>query len=109
MTPKSSFIEKDGEVLVTLQVCVKNDEAVDITKRTPISCILILSLDQGRDYFIVVDAAYVPPILLKDDNTRVRTHSLVENPGEDNEKWLIDFVSDHHILFSNIYLSRLGG
>jgi len=91
VTPKSSFIEIGGEVLVTLQACVKNEEAMKIKTRTSISCILILSLDQGRDYFIVVTATYMPPTLATNDSTNEPAKLLATNPGEDNEQWLIDF------------------
>lgn len=91
MTPKSSFIEIGDEKLVTLQACVKNEEAKNIKTRTKISCILVLSLDQGRDYFIVVTATYMPPTITV-DGTNTPAKLLAENPGEDNEQWLIDFV-----------------
>jgi len=87
VTPKSSFIEIDAEILITIQACVKNEEVLKIKSRTPISCALVLSLDGGRDYFILVDAIFVPGSLPHNGTEPNKT----TNPDDDDEKWLIDF------------------
>ncbi|KAI6182470.1 IPPc domain-containing protein [Aphelenchoides bicaudatus] len=90
-TPNSSFIERGDEVVVTLQACVNNEEAIKIKERTNIACILILSLDQGRDYFIVVNATYVPPNLSTSGGSNSIANLTLNKPNDDNEDWLIDF------------------
>jgi hypothetical protein len=87
MTPKSSLIELGGDVLVTLQACVKNEEALMITNLTPIECILVLSLYGGRHHFITVNAKYAPPAI----TSNIRPNST--KPDEDSETWIINFVS----------------
>uniref|UniRef100_A0AC34RRQ0 Inositol polyphosphate-related phosphatase domain-containing protein n=1 Tax=Panagrolaimus sp. JU765 TaxID=591449 RepID=A0AC34RRQ0_9BILA len=62
ITPKSSYIATGEEIEITLQVNVGDEEARVISKpgasQANLTCILIIKLDQGRDYFVVVDATY---------------------------------------------------
>uniref|UniRef100_A0A7E4W1F0 IPPc domain-containing protein n=1 Tax=Panagrellus redivivus TaxID=6233 RepID=A0A7E4W1F0_PANRE len=62
ITPKSSYIPVGGVVEVTLQVLVSDAEArllsVPGKAQIDLNCILIIRLDQGRDYFVVVDGKY---------------------------------------------------
>ncbi|KAH7728464.1 endonuclease/Exonuclease/phosphatase [Aphelenchoides avenae] len=60
VTPKSSFLEIGAEVEITLQVVVDNEQAWALSdgKKTDLSCILIVRLDHGCDYFIVASANY---------------------------------------------------
>ncbi|KAI6202971.1 IPPc domain-containing protein [Aphelenchoides besseyi] len=78
MTPNSSFLDVDAEVTVTLQVCVNKPEAAGINAEVPLGCILVIRLDKGRDYFVVVSAKY--------SNTTPPTTS-----NGDDEEWLINF------------------
>ncbi|KAI6233008.1 IPPc domain-containing protein [Aphelenchoides fujianensis] len=68
-----------------LLVCVKNPEAAKVTERVQLSCILVIRLDKGRDYFVVVSALYEPPSF---------GHPAPPPSNDDDEadeKWLIDF------------------
>uniref|UniRef100_A0A914D6R9 BSD domain-containing protein n=1 Tax=Acrobeloides nanus TaxID=290746 RepID=A0A914D6R9_9BILA len=60
ITPKSSFIEVGAQIDITLQVVVDNEQAWKITdgSSSELMCILVLGLDQGRDYFVIVQANY---------------------------------------------------
>ncbi|KAE9555262.1 hypothetical protein FO519_001513 [Halicephalobus sp. NKZ332] len=62
ITPKSSYIATGDEIQVSLQVLVGDEEARIISKpgisKIELNCILIIRLDQGRDYFVVVEAQY---------------------------------------------------
>uniref|UniRef100_A0AC34EZC5 Inositol polyphosphate-related phosphatase domain-containing protein n=1 Tax=Panagrolaimus sp. ES5 TaxID=591445 RepID=A0AC34EZC5_9BILA len=62
ITPKSSYIEAGADVEINLQVLVSDEEARKISipgkSEFALTCILIISLDQGRDYFVVCEARY---------------------------------------------------
>uniref|UniRef100_A0A914P0L3 Inositol polyphosphate-related phosphatase domain-containing protein n=1 Tax=Panagrolaimus davidi TaxID=227884 RepID=A0A914P0L3_9BILA len=62
ITPKSSYIEAGADVEINFQVLVSDEEARKISipgkSELPLMCILIIRLDQGRDYFVVCDAKY---------------------------------------------------
>lgn len=62
ITPKSSYIAMGEDVQISLQVSVGDEEARIISKpgisKAQLNCILIIRLDQGRDYFVVVEAEY---------------------------------------------------
>ncbi|CAD5206506.1 unnamed protein product [Bursaphelenchus okinawaensis] len=88
LTPKSSFIDVDDEVEVTLQVVVDNEEAWKIDKRTELNCILVIRLDKGRDYFLVVNAVYEPSCF------GVALESLLGKGIQKKEELLIDFSDD---------------
>ncbi|CAD5209359.1 unnamed protein product [Bursaphelenchus xylophilus] len=86
LTPKSSFIDVEDSVEVTLQVVVDNEEAWKIDAKTELSCILVIRLDKGRDYFLVVNAVYQPSCFGANLETL-----LGRTPQEKKEELLIDF------------------
>jgi len=62
ITPKSSYIGTGEDIQVSLQVLVGDEEARIISRpgkaKVLLNCILVIRLDQGRDYFVVVEAEY---------------------------------------------------
>uniref|UniRef100_A0A914XV84 OCRL-1/2 ASH domain-containing protein n=1 Tax=Panagrolaimus superbus TaxID=310955 RepID=A0A914XV84_9BILA len=62
ITPQSSYIEAGADVEINFQVLVSDEEAHKISipgkSEFALTCILIISLDQGRDYFVVCEAKY---------------------------------------------------
>lgn len=84
VTPNSSFIDVDTDISITLEVRVKNNEAQQVQKATSLSCILVIRLDGGRDYFLVVSATYVPP--------KVSGEPIAQSADMNNADWLIRFV-----------------
>uniref|UniRef100_A0A915DMG6 Inositol polyphosphate-related phosphatase domain-containing protein n=1 Tax=Ditylenchus dipsaci TaxID=166011 RepID=A0A915DMG6_9BILA len=79
VTPKSSFLEVGAEVEVTIQVVVDDEK---VRPNIELSCILVIRLDQGRDYFVVVNAQY--------NGIQKETESeKIVNDASKND-WLID-------------------
>ena len=119
VTPNNSFIDVDSDVSITLEVRVKNAEAQRVQKSTALSCILVIKLDGGRDYFLVVSATYVPPSVSGELNhqreqqpqqqqqrqqqqplqqqqlqqQQLQQQSQQQSKLMNNEDWLIKFVS----------------
>lgn len=59
ITPKSSFLDVGTTIEVTIQASIDDEELCRITADvTQLSTILVLHLDGGRDYFVIVSATY---------------------------------------------------
>lgn len=92
ITPESSFLEVDAEIEVQLQVVIQDKNVED---NLQLSCILVIRLDQGRDYFVVVSAVYKRTITEKEPETEKIVTAYKNNQNNKNTKsnddWLIKF------------------